>query len=67
MCPQSLQSSGHPELLERLNKTIGFGIGLEFREGEYVHSLQHAIHVSTELHWDLHSRYFSHPYSRMSL
>jgi hypothetical protein len=33
-CVQSLQSSGQPELLERLNKNIGFGMGLEFREGE---------------------------------
>jgi hypothetical protein len=35
VCPQSLQTSGHPELLERLNKTIGFGMGLEFRESEW--------------------------------
>lgn len=31
---QSFQDSGHPELADRLNKTIGFGMGLEFREGE---------------------------------
>jgi len=31
---QSLQDSGHSALAEKLNKTIGFGMGLEFREGE---------------------------------
>jgi hypothetical protein len=31
---QALQDKGQPELVEKLNKNVGFGMGLEFREGE---------------------------------
>jgi hypothetical protein len=33
MSLQALQEKA-PELVERLNKNVGFGMGLEFREGE---------------------------------
>eukprot|EP00775_Hariotina_reticulata_P011875 gene11875-12019_t len=33
---KALQDKGQPELVEKLNKNVGFGMGLEFREGANV-------------------------------